>query len=90
MDTLVSPSGNVATTTPTYTWNAVAGAASYELLVQNTAGVALDLTVSATAAGCASGPGMCSIAEGSRSTRLESSNFRSVVAAANDGFRVPR
>jgi hypothetical protein len=57
---LVSPSGTIATTTPTYTWNASAGATSYQVLVQNTQGVAVNVTVSATAAGCGSGTGTCS------------------------------
>jgi len=60
--TLISPSGNTGTLTPIYSWNASVGAASYHLLVQNTAGVAVSVTVTATSAGCGSGSGACSIA----------------------------
>jgi hypothetical protein len=59
--TLISPTGATANLTPVYTWNATAGASSYELIVQNTAGVALNLTYSASAAGCAAGTGTCSV-----------------------------
>src|SRR6185437_3384035 len=62
--TLVSPSGVVTTATPTYTWNAVSGAASYFLLVQNTAAVAVAHPYTAVAAGCASGTGLCSATPG--------------------------
>jgi hypothetical protein len=56
----VSPAGTVATTTPTYTWNASSGASSYYLVAQNTSGAAVSMSVSASAAGCASG-GTCSV-----------------------------
>ena len=52
---LVSPSGSIASTTPTYTWNAWSGATAYYLLVQNTAGVAVSQSVSASTAGCVTG-----------------------------------
>jgi hypothetical protein len=57
----VSPKGNVATATPTYTWTPVAGATSYYLLVQNTAGVAVGASYTPAAAGCASGSANCSV-----------------------------
>ena len=57
----VSPSGTITTATPTYTWNASAGATSYYLLAQNTAGVAVSTSVTATAAGCGAGNGTCSV-----------------------------
>jgi hypothetical protein len=59
--TLVSPSGTVATTTPTYKWNASAGSTWYYLLVENASGasvVAESHTVSDL--GCAAGTGTCS------------------------------
>ena len=59
--TTVTPTGTITTATPSYTWNAIAGVTSYELLAQNTAGVALDLTYTATAAGCAAGTGTCTV-----------------------------
>jgi hypothetical protein len=59
--TQVSPSGTMGTRSPTYTWNASAGATSYYLLVQNTAGVAVSQSVTASAAGCGAGTGTCSV-----------------------------
>jgi len=60
--TLVSPSGAITTTTPTYTWNAVAGATSYQLWVKNSAGVArINANYTSTDAGCPAGTGICSI-----------------------------
>jgi len=58
--TPVSPSGTVTTTTPTYSWNASQGSQTYELLVQNTQGVAVDVIVSASQANCDLGNGTCS------------------------------
>ena len=58
---VISPSGVVTTPTPTFAWNAMGGVASYYLLVQNTSGVAVGMTVPAAAAGCGTGTGVCSI-----------------------------
>jgi len=59
--TLVSPSGSLSTTTPAYAWNASAGATSYSLVVQNTAGVAVSATYPASSLGCGAGTGTCSV-----------------------------
>ena len=56
--TLVAPQGSVPPS-PTFTWNAVAGASRYSLLVQNTSGVWGSLDIDAAAAGCSSGLGAC-------------------------------
>jgi hypothetical protein len=55
--TLIAPEGTVTTTTPTYTWNAVVDANSYDLWTP------ADKTVnySAIAAGCGSGEPTCSV-----------------------------
>ena len=46
--------------TPTYRWNMSPGATSYYLLVQNTAGVAVGESHTATELGCAGGgTGVC-------------------------------
>ena len=62
---LVSPSGSVSSTTPTYTWNAVSDADEYVLRVYDSAypfqsPVILRLYTAAEA-GCASGTGTCSV-----------------------------
>jgi hypothetical protein len=57
--TLRTPSGTIDTPTPHYVWNPSPGATSYELIVQNTAGVAVNLTVTSEVAACPSGT--CSI-----------------------------
>ena len=63
--TLVSPSGALGTSTPTFTWNAVPGATSYELWVNDAAGGArIDQSYSAAAAGCGAGTGTCSVSPG--------------------------
>src|SRR6185437_5603485 len=59
--TLVSPSGSLSTTTPAYAWNVSAGATSYSLVVQNTAGVAVSATYPASSLGCGAGTGTCSV-----------------------------
>ena len=61
--TLVSPSGSITTTTPTYVWNAVSGSTWYYLWV-NDGGAGLGKIktwYTAEQAGCASGTGNCSV-----------------------------
>jgi hypothetical protein len=58
--TLVSPSGTI-TPTPTYTWNAVTLATEYYLKVNDSKGNRILQWYSASEAGCASGPGICSV-----------------------------
>ena len=59
--TPLSPSGNVSTTKPTFTWNAVSGATGYDVFVGNTDGTVFKITQTLTAAeaGCAAGTGAC-------------------------------
>jgi hypothetical protein len=59
--TLISPTGNVGTTMPTFTWNAVNGATGYDLFVGNPAGTVFKVaqTMTAAEAGCAAGTGTC-------------------------------
>ena len=62
--TQLAPSGTIATASPVFTWNASAGATSYWLLVQNLDGVAVNRSVTANEAGCASGSGTCTFDPG--------------------------
>ena len=59
--TLISPSGTITTTTPTYTWYAVSNATRYHLYVNDSAGNIIDQWYSAAQANCASGTGVCSV-----------------------------
>ena len=60
--TLVSPTGATATSTPTYTWNAVPGATQYYVWVANPIGNPKIMQWhTSTECGCASGTGTCSI-----------------------------
>jgi hypothetical protein len=58
--TLVSPSGSIGTTMPTYTWNAVPEAASYYLWVNDSSGAGrITQWIGPGTAGCGAGTGMC-------------------------------
>ncbi len=59
--TLISPSGIMSLTSPTYYWNAVSNADQYNLLVRDSTGTKVNQTYTAAQAGCASGTGVCSI-----------------------------
>lgn len=61
--TQVGPSG-ASVPTPTYTWNAVAGATSYSVyLWNNVAATATTTAITATAAGCPTGTGVCTMVQ---------------------------
>jgi len=62
--TLVAPAGSIATSTPTFTWNAVASATQYLLWLDDSSGGRIRTWYSAAQAGCASGTGMCSLTPG--------------------------
>ena len=59
--TLVSPSGNLSDTTPTYTWNAVSDSTWYQLWVNDSIENKIRKWYTAADAGCESGTGDCSI-----------------------------
>jgi hypothetical protein len=59
--TLISPSGTIATATPTYSWKPVSDATSYRLYVNDSTGKKIDQWYSAAEAGCASGTGTCAV-----------------------------
>src|SRR5439155_430064 len=60
--TLVAPAGSLATTTPAFTWNAVAAATQYLLWLEDRWGGRSRRSYTAAQAGCASGTGTCTIA----------------------------
>jgi len=59
--TLISPSGTITTTTPTYTWNAIPGSTWYYLNVDDSTGDKILQWTTAAQAGCPSGTGTCSV-----------------------------
>jgi len=59
--TLVSPTGKIKDSTPTYTWNAVQGSTQYYLAVNDATGAKIKEWYTAAEAGCASGTGTCSL-----------------------------
>lgn len=59
--TLLAPVNTIATQTPTYSWNASAGAASYLLWVGNGSGAIMNQIYTAAALGCGAGTGICSV-----------------------------
>lgn len=61
--TPVAPSGYITDTSPSYSWSAVTGAASYDLYTKVN-GTPTTVTYSAGDAGCAAGTGTCGIAPG--------------------------
>jgi hypothetical protein len=58
--TLISPTGNITTRTPTFTWNANNEATQYRLYVSNSSGILLDQVFTAASVGCGAGTGTCS------------------------------
>ncbi|MCK5904023.1 MAG: hypothetical protein KAG86_01980, partial [Gammaproteobacteria bacterium] len=65
--TLTSPSGEIITNTPTYTWEAVSNATWYYLWVNDTTGTLIKKWYTAEAAGCATGS-TCSVSPSSSVT----------------------
>ena len=59
--TPLSPSGTIATSTPTYTWSAVGAASEYSLKVNDSTGTKITQRYSAVEAGCGGGTGTCSV-----------------------------
>ncbi len=79
---LISPSGSVGTSTPTYSWNAVLTASQYYLEVNDSAKAGrIQAWYTAKEAGCASGKGICSV---SPATALANGAARWRVQTRND------
>ncbi len=83
--TTLSPTGDITDTTPTFRWNPVAGATSYQLRVQIGTAKVYTQSYSPTAAGCATGA-VCS-ATPAPALALGAHNFR--VRASNSGGSSP-
>jgi hypothetical protein len=59
--TLISPSGTISTTGPTYTWNADSYSTYYLLWVNDSTGNRINKWYTAAQAGCAGGTGICAV-----------------------------
>ena len=59
--TLIAPKGNIASTTPTYQWQAVHYANWYQLIVNDRSGKRIEAWYTATSLGCAEGQGICKV-----------------------------
>ncbi len=59
--TLISPSGTISDSTPTYTWHAVSNATYYNLWVNDATGKKIEQWYTAEKAGCSGGTGTCSV-----------------------------
>jgi probable HAF family extracellular repeat protein len=59
--TLVSPSGSISTSTPTYIWNPVSNSTWYLLWVDDGTNTRIDQWYEASQAGCSGGTGICSV-----------------------------
>jgi formylglycine-generating enzyme required for sulfatase activity len=87
--TLISPTGTITDTTPTYTWNAVSNASYYQLHVNGSG-----TWYPASAVGCSSGTGTCSftgstLANGSYTWYVQTYNIYGVGAwSSGMGFTV--
>jgi hypothetical protein len=62
--TLISPSGAINTTTPSYSWNAVSNSTWYYLWVSDSTGAKIKQWFTAAQAGCGSGSGTCKVTPG--------------------------
>jgi hypothetical protein len=59
--TLITPWGNTALSSPTFSWHAVSGATQYNLSVNDSSGTKINQSYTASQAGCPSGTGICSV-----------------------------
>jgi len=58
---LISPSGDIDTSTPVYSWNAVTAATRYLLSVTNSSGALIEQRYNAADVGCADGNNACQV-----------------------------
>ena len=84
--TLVSPRGTTNVTTPAYSWNAVAGATSYLLLVHHGSDEVLRTWYTATQAECAASTETCSVTP---STILQTGTHTGYIQTRNSYGRGP-
>ncbi len=78
--TLISPSGTMSLTSPTYFWYASSAATEYRLYIDDSTGNRVDQWYTATEVGCEAGTGLCSftpsitLAQGSGSWKIQTRN----------------
>ena len=85
---LIAPTGTVVTTTPTYTFNPVAGATGYSVRLIASGGISTDTTwISSAAAGCPGNVGICSITQGT--ALISGQNYSWYARAQNGGGNGP-
>ncbi len=77
---LISPSGTISQSAPTYSWSAVPGADKYYLWVDNASGVKVNVWLRAADLGCPNGTGTCTTTP---STALSQGNYGWNVQASN-------
>ena len=63
--TLLTPTGTIATATPSFSWTAVSNATEYQLWVNDAnTGARINTTYPAAAVGCGAGTGTCTVSPG--------------------------
>ncbi len=85
--TLISPSGSITSSTPTYFWNAVPNTVFYQMKVRDSSNtVVTNLQFTAIQAGCGNGEAVCNVTP---SVSLSNDNYRWIVKTKNEAGHGP-